>query len=121
MFNGGDYIDKASFREPSNKPSYNLSTQDIEGAQPKSRASYTLRNSQRLGGAGAAIMDPSIMDPAGADKIPVGSKGVSDILNMGEKYIPKNQRDALSTHDINGGIKKNAYGAIMTMEDRMKD
>lgn len=52
MFRGGDYVDKNGFGEPQNKPSYNLSTQDIDGAQPKSRVAY-LRNSQRLGGAGA--------------------------------------------------------------------
>lgn len=123
MFRGGDYIDKSSFREPTNKPSYNLSTQDIEGAQSKNRSSYALRNSQRLGVAGSSIMDPTKMDPAGADKVPmsVGSKGVSDILNHGERYVPKNQRDALTTHDINGGVKKNAYGAVMTMEDRLKN
>ena len=66
-------------------------------------------------------MDPTRMDPAGAEKVPIGpgSKGVSDILNMGEQYVPKNQRNALTTHDINGGVKRNAYGAVVTMEERM--
>jgi hypothetical protein len=32
MFRGGDFVDKSGFTDPSNKPSYSLSTQDIEGA-----------------------------------------------------------------------------------------
>lgn len=120
MFRGGDFVDKQGFREPQNKPSYSLSTQDIEGAQPKSRQAYILRNSQRLGGAGAQIIDPINMDPAGQEKTPNGGKGVSDAMNMGEKYAPKGQRDALTTQDINGGVKKNSYGAVLTVEDRFK-
>ena len=61
------------------------------------------------------------MDPAGGDKLSTGGRGVSDIMNHGEKYVPKNQRDALTTHDINGGVKKNSYGQVMNMEDRLKD
>ena len=34
-------------------------------------------------------MDPMTMDPAGGDKLSVGGRGVSDIMSMGEKYIPK--------------------------------
>lgn len=37
MFRGGDFVDKAGFADPSTKPSYSLSTHDIEGAQAKSR------------------------------------------------------------------------------------
>ena len=64
-------------------------------------------------------MDPLNMDPAGTEKTAHGGKGVSDIMNMGEKYVPKNQRDALTTYDINGGIKKNSYGAVLNVEDRL--
>jgi len=35
-------------------------------------------------------MDPLNMDPAGTEKTAHGGKGVSDIMNMGEKYVPKN-------------------------------
>ena len=90
MFRGGDFVDKTGFTDPSNKPSYSLSTHDIEGAQAKSRQAYVLRGSQRLGGAGAQIMDPMTMDPAGGDKLSTGGRGVSDIMNHGEKYVPKN-------------------------------
>jgi len=39
---------------------------------------------------------------------------------MGEKVITKDSRNAMTTRDINGGVKKNAYGAVMTIESRLK-
>ena len=50
----------------------------------------------------------------------LGGNGVSEIMNMGERsYLQKNERDALTTHNINGGVKRNSYGAIMSVEQRL--
>jgi len=40
-------------------------------------------------------------------------------MNMGEKYVPKHQRDGHATNDINGSVKKNKYGAVMSMDQRL--
>ena len=69
-------------------------------------------------------MDPTQMNPAGGEKYATNQsgRGVSDILNQGQINVPpKNGRDALSTHDINGGIKRNSYGAVVTVEERLKN
>ena len=63
------------------------------------------------------------MEAAGREKLAQGNAfGVSDIMNMGqqyEKYVQKHERDALTTHDINGKVKKNAYGAVMNIDERL--
>jgi len=118
MFRGGDYVDRPEFREAAAKPGYDsLDIRDIAGAQPKRR--QELRSSHKLGGAGAQIVDSHLMDAAGRNKLPPSQRGVSDVLDMGERYTPKQQRDALATRDINGGIKKNSWGQVVTLEDRL--
>ena len=108
------------------KASYSLSTNDIDGAQPKRRIEK-VRSEQNLRGIGAQIMmknDNSKMIQTNAlDKIPdlKNSKGVFDVMNMGEKYVPKNLMNSLSTQDINGKEKKNAYGQVLKVEDRFKN
>jgi hypothetical protein len=31
----------------------------------------------------------------------------------------ENKRDPLTTHDINGGIKRNQYGAVVNVDENM--
>lgn len=38
------------------------------------------------------------------------SRGMLDVLDMGEKQMTKGMTNSLNTRDINGSVRKNAYG-----------
>ena len=114
MFRGGSYVDKQDFGNIIGKPGHNyMDTSDIAGAQPKKR--FDSRQSRQLGGIGAQIIDNNSMAPAGSKKaVKLGQGSISELWSQGEQYHKieaKNMRDPLSTKDINGGIKKNQFGA----------
>ena len=81
---------------------------DISGAKPKRR--FDSRHSQKLGEAGNMIIDNNLMAPAGVKQVNKPGQAVSDAFKMGYQYDSiqnKNDRNPLSTHDINGSKKVN--------------
>ena len=120
MFRGGDYVDRPGFYDKATGKPVNssLNTNDIEGAQPKRR--FGSRDSQGLGQAGQQIMD------AGAahriytqQKLQAQGQAVGNLFSMGTQKM-ENKRDPLSTHDINGGIKRNQYGAVLHSDHNLE-
>jgi len=114
MFRGGDYIDQRNFADMNSNPGKNtMDISDIPGAKPKS-----LYPSRRFGNAGQNVMvDPTRMVPAGGLNRDSSKGAMDSVFNMGDQYRGyqnRQDRDPLSTKDINGS-KKNQYGAKMTM------
>ena len=88
-----------------------MDVSDISGAKAKpSRRFSEIRNSQKLGNVGAQIMNSHRMESAGRMKVPLNIGNVSDLL-MGGNYEHVN-------HNVNG-VKKNQYGQVMKMDERL--
>ena len=106
MFRGGDYVDKPEFYNKSKIGHNYMRTDDIDGAKP--RPQFQSRNKH----IGASILEPYSMTPAGGSVIDknVSGSGVAGLFSTNHQKMDK-KRDPLSTHDINGGIRRNQYGA----------
>lgn len=83
-------------------------------AQGNRRQGSAVRTTQTLGDAGVRIMNSG-----NQNRSSISGRQISEIMNMGEKYVPKHQRDGHATNDINGSVKKNKYGAVMSMDQRL--
>jgi hypothetical protein len=73
-----------------------------------------------LGNVGSQIVDSGSASRIYAQqKLQAHGKGVGDIFSLNyQKSEPK--RDPLTTHDINGGVKRNQYGAKVTLDQNLQ-
>lgn len=70
--------------------------------------------------AGSKIVDNALMTAAGVQQ-PQAQQHASELFDMGNRMETKGQRNALGTLDINGGIKRNRFGAVMSLDPRLAD
>lgn len=70
--------------------------------------------------AGSHVIENTKMTAAGVKKMPkFVEPSMNDLFTHGVQGQAENEKNSLRTLDINGGVKKNRFGAIMKIDNKL--
>lgn len=68
------------------------------------------------------MIENTLMTAAGVKKMPkFVEPSMNDLFTHGPQGSAENEKNSLKTLDINGGIKKNRFGAVMKLDNKLAD